>query len=70
MAWIWLCSKNNNASRPSIDGYRCVAVSRKSFKTKEAAERAGERHKCPLDGPYDVGGVEVRDIGRRQWPRK
>jgi hypothetical protein len=70
MAWIWLCSRDNNASRPSLDGWRCGAVSRKSFKTKEQAERAGTRHRCAGNWPGYVGGVEVRDIGRKRWPEK
>jgi hypothetical protein len=68
MAWVWICRRDNNASRPSIDGVRCTSESRKTYKTEKLAQKAADRHQCKIG--WGVGGVRVIDIGRTRWKTK
>jgi hypothetical protein len=61
MAWVWGCRLENNSSCWK-DHDCCGSLSRKSYKTKEEAERAGRRHE------YQTGHkVSVWSIGRKRW---
>lgn len=60
--FIWACRYDNGAS-DWRDSERCLACSRKSYKTKKEAEDGAKRHQ------YRTGhSVEVKDIGRTRWP--
>lgn len=59
--YIWLCVATNGAT--SFKDYHvCRAFSRKSYKTKEAAEKAGKGHRCKLG----YSKIEIKDIGKRK----
>lgn len=67
--YVWYCGWHNNASRPSIDGERCLAKSRKTFPTEEAATAAADRHRARADHRCwwpSFQGPEIVKLGRRR----
>jgi hypothetical protein len=63
MAYVWICSWDNNASDWK-DSERCVAVSRKTYCTEEEARKAADRHER---SSRHYGRCHTKNIGRKKW---
>lgn len=66
MAWVWICSWDNGAWDWK-DSARCIATSRKTFKTEEEARKAADRHESS-QGHH--GRCHTKNIGRRRWKKR